>query len=177
MKQKLYISIFFILYSISTFSKITVSIFEPIRFKKISTREIGADKIIGEGVIQISTDDKEKDYGKKIVFDFPKQALMSNRKKWIKVEKLHVEVPNKSLIVTQETEHVKVYAVLNKRDIDKGEEADIIEGRYEGYVPIIISQYGRLPNQPIPLPSYPDKEDRPTILPSFPDGPVVLPEV
>ena len=28
--------------------------------------------------------------------------------------------------------------------IDKGEEADIIEGKYNGYVPIIVSQYGKL---------------------------------
>lgn len=41
---------------------------------------------------------------------------------------------------------MRIYAVLNKRDIDNGEEAEIIEGEYIGYVPIIVSQYGRLIN-------------------------------
>ena len=55
-----------------------------------------------------------------------------------------MELPDKELIVSQETMNVKFYAVLNRRDIDKGEEADIIEGKYNGYVPIIVSQYGKL---------------------------------
>ena len=168
--KKIVILIFnLVLFSIS-YSKITVSIFEPIRFKYFNTRTLGSDKIVGEGIIQISTDDKENDIGKKIVIDFPKSGLKTNRKKWIKVEKNHVELLNKSMIISQEIEHIKVYAVLDKRDIDKGEEANIIEGRYEGYVPIIVSQYGKLPKSIPMIPIQPiEPVDKPTILPELPD--------
>ena len=179
--KKLLLGILFSLISLPSFSKIEISIFEPIRFKYHNTRLLGNEKIVGEGIIQVKTDNKELDYGKKLTFDFPKQGLMTNRKKWIKVERFHIELPEKSMLISQEIEHIKVYAIIDKRDIDKGEEANIIEGRYEGYVPIIVSQYDKLPSNsimPLPefpqdrptvLPSYPDVEDKPTTLPSYPD--------
>lgn len=179
--KKLLLSILFSIISLSSFSKVEISIFEPIRFKYHNTRLLGNEKIVGEGIIQIKTDDEENDIGKKLVFKFPKQGLMTNRKKWIKVEKYHIELPDKkSMIISQEIEHVKIYAVINKRDIDKGEEADIIEGRYEGYAPIIVTQYGRLPHTAVTLPEIIDKdknENKPVTLPSFPDEnrPVTLP--
>ena len=136
--------------SVPSFSKVEISIFEPIRFKYFNTKMLGTDKIVGEGIIQITTDNKEEDYGKKLTFDFPKSGLMTNRKKWVKIEKYHLELPEKEMIITQETEHIKFYAILDRRDIDKGEEAEIIEGDYVGYVPIIVSQYSKLPVKVIP---------------------------
>lgn len=150
MIKKLLVAGVFLL-SIPSFAKIEVSIFEPIRFKYFNTRDLGSDKIVGEGIIQIFTDNKEEDIGKKLVFDFPKSGLLTNRKKWVKIEKYHLELPDKEMIITQETEHIKFYAILDKRDIDKGEEADIIEGNYIGYVPIIVSQYSKLPVEIIPV--------------------------
>ena len=147
--KKILLGMMFLL-SFQSFAKIEISIFEPIRFKYFNTRDLGTDKIVGEGIIQVSTDNKEEDIGKKLVFDFPKSGLMTNRKKWVKIEKYHLELPEKEMIITQETEHIKVYAILDRRDIDKGEEADIIEGDYIGYVPIVISQYSRLPVEIIP---------------------------
>ncbi|MDY2801697.1 MAG: hypothetical protein SOV59_10590 [Fusobacterium mortiferum] len=182
MRKGLIFFMFLLLY-VYTFTQINISIIEPIRFEKHSTRNIGADKIVGVGVLEIYTDDKENDLGKKLVFNFSKQGLMTNRKKWIKVERFHIELPERSMIITQEREHIKVYAVINKRDIDKGEEADIIEGRYEGYIPIVVSQYGRSSNGIMVLPSFPDKDEpedngSAVTLPSFPDEDImVLPEI
>ncbi|MGL5279355.1 MAG: hypothetical protein ACRC8M_09865, partial [Cetobacterium sp.] len=87
---------------------------------------------------------EKSDFGKKITFDFPKSGLMTNRKKWVKVEKYGMEIPEKEIILSQEVEHIKFYALLDKRDIDKGEEAKIIEGEYTGYAPIIISEYSKI---------------------------------
>lgn len=72
--------------------------------------------------------------------------MITNRKKWVKIKEYRLETKNNDFIVTKEVEYVRIYAVLNKRDIDNGEEAEIIEGEYIGYVPIIVSQYGRLIN-------------------------------
>ena len=69
---------------------------------------------------------------------------MTNRKKWIKIDEYRLETLNNDFIITKKIEQIKIFAILNKRDIDNGEEADVIEGDYIGYVPIIISQYSKL---------------------------------
>lgn len=148
--MKKYVLFFLISLSISTFAKVEIKILEPLRFEYFNTRMLQAEKIAGYGTLEITA--KKEDFGKKLVFDFPKSGLMTNRKKWVKVEEYGMELPNKELLVTQETEHVKFYALLDKKDIDKGEDASIIEGEYIGYVPIIVSQYSQLPEETISQP-------------------------
>ncbi|MGL4510760.1 hypothetical protein, partial [Cetobacterium sp.] len=62
----------------------------------------------------------------------------------IKIDEYRLETLNNDFIITKKIEQIKIFAILNKRDIDNGEEADVIEGDYIGYVPIIISQYSKL---------------------------------
>lgn len=125
-----------------TFSEIKVKIAEPMRFKSINTTHLDKDKVLGKGIIEIYTDNKEEDIGKKIVFEFPEYNLMTNRRKWLKVEKLGMESSKKEMIITKEREQVEFYAVLDRRDINKGEVIDI-EGEYVGYIPIVVSQYSK----------------------------------
>ncbi|MGL5412999.1 hypothetical protein [Cetobacterium sp.] len=141
--KKLIMFLFILIKSIS-FSEINIKIFEPIRFKEISTIGLGSDRVIGVGILEISTDDLEIDKDKKLKFNFPKKGLMTNRKKWIKIDEYRLETLNNDFIITKKIEQIKIFAILNKRDIDNGEEADVIEGDYIGYVPIIISQYSKL---------------------------------
>lgn len=141
--KKLIMFLFILIKSIS-FSEINIKIFEPIRFKEISTIGLGSDRVIGIGILEISTDDFEVDKDKKLKFNFPKKGLMTNRKKWIKIDEYRLETLNNDFIITKKIEQIKIFAILNKRDIDNGEEADVIEGDYIGYVPIIISQYSKL---------------------------------
>lgn len=143
--MKKYLLLFLTLFSTSLFAKVEIKILEPLRFEYFNTRMLQAEEIAGYGILEITA--KKEDFGKKLVFNFPKSGLMTNRKKWIKVEKYGMELPDKELIIDQETEHIKFYALLNKRDIDNGEDAKIIEGEYTGYVPIIVSQYSQLPGQ------------------------------
>lgn len=141
--KKLLILLFLLIKNIS-FSEIDIKIFQPIRFKEISTKGVDSDKIIGSGILEISTDNLEIDKDKKLKFNFPKKGLITNRKKWVKIDEYKLETVNNDFIVTKKIEQIKIFAVLNKQDIDNGEEADIIEGDYIGYVPIIVSQYSRL---------------------------------
>ena len=141
--KKLIMFLFILIKSIS-FSEINIKIFEPIRFKEISTIGLGSDRVIGIGILEISTDDLEIDKDKKLKFNFPKKGLMTNRKKWIKIDEYRLETLNNDFIITKKIEQIKIFTILNKRDIDNGEEADVIEGDYIGYVPIIISQYSKL---------------------------------
>lgn len=124
-----------------TYCKITIEIFEPIRFLEISTRDFIGDRVVGVGTLEISTDDLERDRDKKLVFNFPKKGLMTNRKKWIEIDEYKLETKDNNFIIKKKVEQVKIYAIVSKRDLDKGESSEIIEGDYAGYVPIIISQY------------------------------------
>ena len=128
-------------FSFSSFAKVEIKIVEPLRFQYLNTRQLTNDKLEAKGVIEISAD--KEDFGKKITFDFPKSGLMTNRKKWVKIEKYELELPEKEMIVTQETEHINFFAIIDRRDLTKGEKAEITEGIYTGYVPIIISEYSQ----------------------------------
>lgn len=143
--KKCLLLFFLTILSTSIFAKVEIKILEPLRYEYFNTRMLQAEEIAGYGILEIIA--KKEDFGKKLVFSFPKSGLMTNMKKWIKIQEYGMELPNKELIITQETEHVKFYALLNKRDIDNGEDAKIIEGEYIGYVPIIVSQYSQLPGQ------------------------------
>lgn len=123
-----------------TFSEIKIKIAEPMRFKSINTTHLEKDKVLGKGIIEVFTDNKEEDFGKKIVFEFPEYNLMTNRRKWLKVEKLGMESSKKEVIITKEREQFELYAILDRKDVAKGEVIDI-EGEYVGYIPIVISQY------------------------------------
>ena len=139
MKKKL-LALFLLISSLS-FAKIDIKIIEPLRFNYLNTRQLTSDKLQAVGVIEIKAD--KDDFGKKIKFDFPKTGLMTNRKNWVKIEKYHIELPEKEMIVSQEIEHIKFYAILDRYDLSKGDNPNIVEGTYKGYVPIIISEYSQ----------------------------------
>ena len=127
-----------------SFAKINIKIFEPIRFNDVITNTINKDEVIGKGILEIYTDDLEMDLGKKLKFYFPKKGLMTNRKKWIKIREYRLEKKSNDFIITKEREQVKIAAILSKKDVDNGEDAEVIQGEYIGYVPIIVSQYSKI---------------------------------
>lgn len=139
MKKK--ILMLFLALSTLSFAKVEIKIIEPLRFDYLNTSQLVSDKLQAMGIIEIKAE--EEDFGKLIKFDFPKTGLMTNRKKWVKVEKYHLELPEKEMIITQETEHIKFFDLVDRRDLSKGESADVVEGIYKGYVPIIISEYSK----------------------------------
>lgn len=143
--KKLILIVLLFSIQVLTFSEIKVKIAEPMRFKSINTTHLEKGKVLGKGIIEVFTDNKKEDFGKKIMFEFPEYNLMTNRRKWLKVEKLGMESSKKEIIITKEREQFAFYAVLDRKDINKGEVIDI-EGEYVGYIPIIVSQYKKRGN-------------------------------
>lgn len=143
--KKIIIFFLFILAKL-TFSEIEIKIFEPIRFQSILTKEKNKNEVIGIGILEISTDNLKDDKNKKIKFYFPKKGLLTNRKKWIEIKKYYLETKNNEFEILKKIEHVKVFAILERNEISKYDEVETIEGEYVGYIPIIISQYGKLKN-------------------------------
>ena len=136
--------ILILILSTTTFAKIMVKVYEPIRFKDINSSEIG-NIVTGEGIIEIFTDNFEEDFGKKVILKFPSDGLMTNSKKWLNVDKYMIDEGNREIDIIQERRRVKVYAILKKAQIDdKKYTAEQLEGEYVGYVPVIVEVYGRL---------------------------------
>lgn len=126
-----------------SYSEIKIKIYEPIRFKNVNIRAVG-DILVGEGSLEITTDNLEMDLNKKLVFKFPEKGAMTNKKRWIEIEKYMMEKNEKTLIITNKRSIVKIYALLRRDKLRKyGEEASLIEGEYIGRLPIYIEQYSR----------------------------------
>lgn len=136
----------FILVSTLALAKVDVKMVEPMVFKKLNTEVLGT-KVLARGIIEVSTDNKEEDFGKLLKFMFPKVGFITNKKHWLKVEGFYIERDKAEHIVTREKEYINFYGVIDRRDIGKwGLDPEIIEGDYIGYVPINIAQYGKLLN-------------------------------
>lgn len=144
MKRKsffIFLSIF--LNCILSYSKISISIYEPIRFKDVNTRSIG-ELVIGEGTLEIISDNIEEDLDKKIIFNFAETGLLNNGKRWIKIEKYEMNEKEKELIIKEEKKRVKFYAYVKKSELnDNIRNAEDIEGLYKGRVAIVAELYGK----------------------------------
>lgn len=139
--KKIVLGIMFLVISIQGFGEIILKIQEPIRFTHVNTSRIDSDEISGRGRIEILAD--ESDIGKKLVFIFPEYGLMTNKKRWIKIKKYDMEDKHKSFEIVKKNDVVDFYAILDRKNLDKNEAAEIIEGEYISYVPVIVRQFSK----------------------------------
>ena len=160
------IAIFFLILSNLIFAEVKVKIHEPIRFKTVNTKAYG-DLVVGQGAIEVYSTAIEEDIGKKIKIRFPEKGLMTNKKRWLKVEGYRMAKADESFVIEKEKRIVNFYAFLRRREINKSElDGTLVEGEYLGYTPIVIEQYGKPLNpKPVPLPYFPEKETKPAPLP------------
>ena len=141
MKQLLLILM--VLTYFKSYGEITLKIHEPIRFQNVNTKAAG-DIVVGEGAIEIVSDDLENDRNKKFIFKFPNKGLMTNKKRWVHIDKYMMEDSDKTFRVTREKKLVKIFAIIERRKLnDQLISAEDLEGEYIGYVPIIVEQYGQ----------------------------------
>lgn len=162
-----------------TFSEVKVRIHEPVRFKNVNTKAYG-EVAIGQGSIEVYSTAIEEDLGKLIKIRFPEQGLLTNQKRWLKVEKYKIAKVDEEFVIDREKRIVNFYAFIRRRELNKSDlDGTRVEGEYLGYTPVLIEQYGKplnpVPVVPVPLPILPD-EDRPTLLPELGDTPTMLPE-
>lgn len=166
--------------NLTIFAEVRVRIHEPIRFKNINTKAYG-EVAVGQGSIEVYSTAIEEDLGKMVKIKFPQQGLMTNQKRWLKVERYKIAKDDEKFVIDREKRIVNFYAFIRRRELNKNDlDGTRVEGEYLGYAPILIEQYGKPLNpvavKPMPLPLYPDeKEDKPTILPEIEDKPTPLP--
>lgn len=168
-----------LLMSSFSYAEIKLKIHEPIRFQAVNTKAVG-DIVVGEGTIEIFSDDLESDRNKKFVFKFPKKGMMTNKKRWVEIDRYIMEDSDKEFKLTREKKLVKIYAVIERRKLNSQFiDAEELQGEYVGYVPIVVEQYGkpRKLTKPEGAVTLPEVENRPVVLPELDDRPVTLPEI
>lgn len=145
MKKYLFLFLFiFATTSYLSFAQVTVSIYSPLRFKDVNSQSLLNDYIVGEGTIQISSDNEEEDIGKLLLFNFPEAGIMTNKKRGLKIYKYEIENNNKEFEIKNSNQLVKFYGYVKRRDINNnGIADDTIDGEYVGCLPVIISQYSK----------------------------------
>ena len=87
--------------NIATFAEVRVKIHEPVRFKNINTKAYG-EVVVGQGAIEVYSTAIEEDLGKKIKIRFPEQGLMTNQKRWLKVEKYKIAKIDEEFVIDRE---------------------------------------------------------------------------
>lgn len=126
-----------------SYSALRLKIIEPIRFGEVNIKAVG-DVIVGEGTIEVFSDDLEADRNKKFVFKFPKKGLMTNKKRWVEIEKYDMKDVDKEFRLIRDKKLVKVYAFVNRNTLNsKLISGEDLQGEYVGYVPVIVEQYGK----------------------------------
>lgn len=147
---KKYVVIIFFICTNFIYGEITVKILTPIKFTPINSTHIEKGRILGLGEIEISTNNKTDDIGKRIVFEFQDHIILSNGKKTVKTKNVGIYLGanfkenKRDMVLTKEIEIIKFYAILDKNDFLKNNDFENAEGEYTGYLPIAVSQYKKV---------------------------------
>lgn len=133
------------------YGELRLKIHEPIRFENVNVKAAG-DAVVGQGSIEVFTDDLETDRNKKFIFKFPKKGLMTNKKRWVYIDKYIMEDSDKEFKMTRDKKIIKIYAVIDRKKLNSQFiDGEILQGEYIGYVPIIVEQYGKPINKIEPI--------------------------
>lgn len=138
--KKLFL-IFFLL-TFTVFGKIKITC-KPIVFKEVRAQNNGVykSKATARGVIEIYSDNMEEDFGKLIAFQVPTHTYITNKKRWVKTDKVVFKKNEQEAIITSETKKIIFHVILDKKELSKEENRDLIDGIYTGTLPINYSIY------------------------------------
>lgn len=133
--------IFFLL-TFTVFGKIKITC-KPIVFKEIRAQNNGVykSKATARGVIEIYSDNMEEDFGKLVAFQVPTHTYITNKKRWIKTDKVVFKKNEQEVVMDSETKKIIFHVILDKKELSKEENRDLIDGVYAGTLPINYSIY------------------------------------
>ncbi len=139
--MKKFMLIFFLL-TFTVYGKIKITC-KPIVFKEVRAQNNGLykSKATARGVIEIYSDNIEEDFGKLVVFQPPSYTHITNKKRWVKTDKIIFQKNEQKAIIDSETKKIVFYVILDKKELSKEENSDLIDGIYTGNLPINYSIY------------------------------------
>lgn len=133
--------IFFLL-TFTVFGKIKITC-KPIVFKEVRAQNNGVykSKATARGVIEIYSDNMEEDFGKLVAFQVPTHTYITNKKRWVKTDKVVFKKNEQEVVINSETKKIIFHVILDKKELSKEENRDLIDGVYAGTLPINYSIY------------------------------------
>lgn len=134
----------YLLTSFTTLAKIRISA-KPITFKEVRAQSSGnyKSRAVARGIVEIYSDNLEEDLGKLVSFEFPEYTYITNRKRWVKTDKIVFKKNEKDVIIDSETKKVIFHVILDKKELSKEENRELIDGIYTGILPINYSIYSK----------------------------------
>ncbi|WP_448820599.1 hypothetical protein [Cetobacterium sp.] len=139
--MKKFILIFFLL-TFTVYGKIKITC-KPVIFKEVRAQNNGLykSKATARGVIEIYSDNIKEDLGKLVVFQVPSHTYITNRKRWVKTDKIIFQKNEQETTIDSETKKIVFHVILDKKELSKEENSDLIDGVYTGSLPINYSIY------------------------------------
>lgn len=139
--MKKFILIFFLL-TFTVYGKIKITC-KPVIFKEVRAQNNGLykSKATARGVIEIYSDNIKEDLGKLIVFQVPSHTYITNKKRWVKTDKIIFQKNEQKTTIDSETKKIVFHIILDKKELSKEENSDLIDGVYTGNLPINYSIY------------------------------------
>lgn len=136
------ILLIFFLLTFTVFGKIKITC-KPIVFKEVRAQNNGVykSKATARGVIEIYSDNMEEDFGKLVAFQVPTHTYITNKKRWIKTDKVVFKKNEQEVVMDSETKKIIFHVILDKKELSKEENRDLIDGVYAGTLPINYSIY------------------------------------
>ena len=133
--------IFFLL-TFTVFGKIKITC-KPIVFKEIRAQNNGVykSKATARGVIEIYSDNMEEDFGKLLAFQVPTHTYITNKKRLKITDKVVFKKNEQEVVMDSETKKIIFHVILDKKELSKEENRDLIDGVYAGTLPINYSIY------------------------------------
>lgn len=133
--------IFFLL-TFTVFGKIKITC-KPIVFKEVRAQNNGVykSKATARGVIEIYSDNMEEDFGKLVAFQVPTHTYITNKKRWVKTDKVVFKKNEQEVVMDSKTKKIIFHVILDKKELSKEENRDLIDGIYTGTLPINYSIY------------------------------------
>lgn len=139
--MKKFILIFFLL-TFTVYGKIKITC-KPVVFKEVRAQNNGLykSKATARGVIEIYSDNIKEDLGKLVIFQVPSHTYITNKKRWVKTDKIIFQKNEQETIIDSETKKIVFHVILDKKELSKEENSDLIDGVYTGNLPINYSIY------------------------------------
>ncbi|MGL5378223.1 MAG: hypothetical protein ACRCZR_00935 [Cetobacterium sp.] len=141
--MKIFFTLFLLITS-TAFSKIKITT-KPVVFKEVRAQSSGnyKSRAVARGVIEIYSDNLEEDFGKLVSFSFPDHTYITNRKRWVKTDKILFKKNEKDVIIDSENKKIIFHVVLDKKELSKEENRELIDGIYVGVLPMNYSIYSK----------------------------------
>lgn len=139
--MKKFILIFFLL-TFTVYGKIKITC-KSIVFKEVRAQNNGLykSKATARGVIEIYSDNIKEDFGKLVSFQVPTHTYITNKKRWVKTDQIIFKKNEQDVIIDSENKKIVFHVILDKKELSKEENRDLIEGVYSGNLPINYSIY------------------------------------